>query len=253
MSNVVRVAQTTKQPYGGFLRVRDMEKVEYDDGVTLHPLDKENVAPQLIGLAVDYLTRINLGFDKVESFAISLWGAQLMGKKEEAQKLFEKIDLLDDQTIINACKLVGFDTVYRAGPHTYRPVEDIHPNEETIDNVRTMVKRGVNFFENEPSILKNGITFEDAYTSKVRTGDADILTEDGLWDLKVLRNPINSKDTLQIMIYYLLGLHSIHKDAFEKVTKLGFYNPRLNVSYVKNIEEIDQEIFEEISTEVIGY
>lgn len=253
MSNVVTVARTTKQPYGGFLRVRDTDKVQYDDGVELYSIKDGQVAPQLIGLAVDYLTRINLGFDMLESFEISLRGARIIDQEEEAKKLLSEMDMLNDQTIINACKLVGFDSVYRAGIHTYRPIEYIYPEAETIEDIRTMVTRSVRFFEDKGPVTMNGMTFEGGYTSKVQTGDADFLTADALWDLKVLKNPIRSRDTLQILIYYLLGLNSIHQEEFKSITKLGFYNPRLNISYTKNIHEIEDKVLDQVREEVIGY
>lgn len=40
---------------------------------------------------------------------------------------------------------------------------------------------------------------------------------------------------------------------FKQITRLGIFNPRLNVFYYKQLEEIDIETISKIAKEVIGY
>lgn len=94
-------------------------------------------------MAVDYLTRyINNGNLK-ESFKISLMGAEIAGETRKATKLLNDINGLDDASIINACKLCGYDVCYRAGTAYFKNVDEINPDEKTIFNIKTMVKRGI--------------------------------------------------------------------------------------------------------------
>ena len=89
--------------------------------------NEENIHASIIGMAVDYLSRINMGDTKEEAFKISLIGAQIIQQLDKAQKLLKKIKGLDDNSIVAACKLVGYDVCFRAGINFFKPVENINP------------------------------------------------------------------------------------------------------------------------------
>ena len=55
--SVTQRAKAVKQPRGGYIPPRMMRKTEYDD---VRMLGEENVFPSVVGLAVDYLTKMNL-------------------------------------------------------------------------------------------------------------------------------------------------------------------------------------------------
>ncbi len=50
-----------------------------------------------------------------DAFKISLMGATLIGEYQKARKLLDKISGVDDVSIRSACRLVGYDVVFRAG------------------------------------------------------------------------------------------------------------------------------------------
>ena len=252
MVSVTSRTRKVKQPYGGYLPVKQMDKFKYEDDFELNNTKDEFLSPVITGLAVDYLTRLMLRNNKKDVFYINLRGAQFIKKHTQAIELLENINGLDSRSIVNACKLVGFDTVFRAGPATYKPVENIMPSDESIEDIKIMVNRTVNFFKDNGPIILRIFTFEEGYSSKITTGDADFLTSKTLWDLKVSKNSISSKHTLQILVYYLMGLRSIHKEHFEKLETIGLFNPKLNIAYVKNTEDIDKELIGVVSKEVIG-
>lgn len=79
------------------------------------------------------------------------------------------------------------------------------------------------------------------------------MTSKTLWDLKVSKNSISSKHTLQVLVYYLMGLRSIHKEHFENLETIGLFNPKLNIAYIKDIIDIDEETMIRVSKEVICY
>ncbi|MEM5591946.1 hypothetical protein AAHH67_09780 [Niallia circulans] len=108
------------------------------------------------------------------------------------------------------------------------------------------------FINNYGPIVKDGFTFEGGYTNIISSGDGDFLTRNALWDFKVSKNEPTNKHTLQLLIYYLMGLHSIH-DEFQEVDKIGIFNPKLNKVYVREIKDIPSEIITEVSKDVIGY
>ena len=68
---------------------------------------------------------------------------------------------LDDTSIQNACQLVGYDCVVRAGIHAYSPVQSIHADAGTIANIRIMVERSMAFWEEYGPIVLNGFTIRN--------------------------------------------------------------------------------------------
>lgn len=247
MASVTQRIKQITQPYGGYLKISEFEKKEFIDNKILK---EENIYSSLIGLTIDYLTRLMLNTPVAEAFKISLLGAKKIGEEKKAYILLKSIKGIDNSSIYYACKLVGYDICYRTGK--YNNVDEIEADTNTINNIKVMVKRSLLFFNEYGPILKNGFTFEGGYTRVVDTGDGDFLTSDTLWDFKVSKNAPTSAHTLQLLIYYLMGTHSIHNE-FNSIQKLGIFNPRTNCVYLKNISDIPQETIDAVSMEVIGY
>lgn len=250
MSSVTQRIKQIKQPHGGYLKLKDWERIDIDDGSQLFP--EENIHASLVGLAVDYLSRCAMGTNDEEAFKISLLGAQAISDSARAYELLDGVQGTDDHSIVCACKLAGYDVCARAGVQGYRPVDEIEPNTETISNVRKMVERSFKFFHQYGPVTKDGFTFEGGYTAAIDCGDGDFLTEDTLWDFKVSNSGPKPAHTLQVLVYYIMGLHSTHPE-FASIKKLGIFNPRLNRIYRMDISQIDPEIINQVSSDVIGY
>ena len=75
MSSVTERIAQVRQPHGGYVRIRDFQSAQTDDG---YVLGEENIHPTLVGLAVDYLTRFMLGDSIYDAFRISISGAELV-------------------------------------------------------------------------------------------------------------------------------------------------------------------------------
>lgn len=249
--SVTRRITQIKQPRGGYVKPKEFTVIDLDDNQQLYT--DENEHGIIIGLAVDYLTRFSLGTPSKKAFEISIRGAININKLDYAIQLLDSIVGLDDESIINACKLVGFDVVFRAGTIAYtRPAETIAPDEDTISNIRIMVERSLAFFKEYGPAIQDGFSFEGGYTNLIDTGDGDFLTETGLWDFKVSKTAPTKNHTLQLLVYYLMGMNSIH-DEFKNIKQLGIFNPRLNKVYLFNLDNIASEVITEVSSEVIGY
>lgn len=250
MYSVTQRIKTIKQPRGGYIKPKEFKEIVLDDGITLN--SNENIHASLVGLSVDYLTRFMTGTIAEEAFYISLLGSNRVNERKNAERLVSKIKGLDDKSIINACKVVGYDVCFRAGIMGYKPVNEIQPNAETVENIRIMVNRCLAFWKEYGPVVVDGFTFEGGYTDIISSGDGDYLTDDTLWDLKVSKEAPKNQYTLQLLIYYIMGCHSIHKE-FQNIKKLGIFNPRLNKVYLLDISSINNEIIQEVSSEVIGY
>jgi len=250
MASVTQRVSKIKQPYGGYLPMKAFSKENFDDGFTLN--EEENIHSSLIGIAVDYLTRFSLGDSVDKAFHISCLGASNIGMLNKAAILKAKVTGLDDQSIISACKLAGFDVCYRSSKSAYKPIEDINPDRFTIENIRIMVNRSVSFWDKYGPIVCSEPTFEGGYTDTVNTGDGDFISKDTLWDFKVSKSAPTAKHSLQILMYYVMGLHSTH-ECFKNISNLGFFNPRLNTAYVCSVSSISAETITEIENDVICY
>ncbi len=278
MTNVTGRIGQIKQPRGGYVKPSMFDTVQLVDDHILN--DVENIHGVILGMAVDYLVRYLIGKDVSAAFRISLKGAERAEKYGEkgsivvAQRLMQRITGLNDESIVSACKLVSFDVWLRnpMGALTSKGVEDINPDAATIQNIEVLVKRSMNFFEKYGPVVRDGFTFEpkDAsitgryqrneerignyggYTAVVSSGDGDYLTEDTMWDLKVSKTKPTSKNTLQILMYWIMGKHS-GRAEFEKIIHIGIFNPRLNVVYLLDINKIPKETIKIVEKEVICY
>lgn len=244
-------AKTIKQTRDVYVKRLDFEEISLGPGEEgLH--EYENVHASLIGMAVDYLTRYILTSDLEDSFKISLLGARTINKIRTANKLMRGISGKDDQSIINAIKLSGFDVLYRSGRFGYIPVNQIKPDIDTVENVRIMVQRTLNFFKLYGPLVLSGFSFEGGYTKIIASGYADYLSEDTLWDLKVLKNHISKNHIMQLLIYCRMGLRSDY-ETFKNVKFLGIYNTRKNKVFIYDLCKLPYEIIRIIDEEIIGY
>ncbi len=259
MASVTKRIEEIKQPYGGYIPLSKFKKIQLNDGKTL--FDSENIHASVSGMAVDYMTRLVMGADADDAFYISLKGAKrasLLGQENSAKiadKLLSGIKGIDDKSIISACKLSTFDVWARnpAAAPMAKTADEINPDKNTILNIQTMVERSVDFWKEYGPITADGFTFEyDGYTPTVNSGDGDFLTYDTMWDFKVSKSKPTSKNTLQLLMYWIMGQHS-GKEEFRGIKNIGIFNARLNMVYILQISEVSSEIIKEVERDVICY
>ena len=278
MSSVTGRASSIKQPNRGYIKLSDFDVLVENDGIELNV--EENIHGIIIGLVVDYLTRFLMEGDVNDAFEIPFLGAMVadrMGVEnsiETAMELMLNINGLDNTSIINACKLVTYD-VWRRNPLgaiNAKGPEETNPDDATIQNIKTLVKRSISFFEKYGPVIKNGFTFEPkkvnekeyekmkktgkgsygGYTPTVDSGDGDFLTRDTIWDFKVSKSNPTTKHTLQLIMYWIMGKHS-GQDIFKNISKIGFFNPRINTIYLLDISKIPADTIKKIERDVICY
>lgn len=259
MASVTKRIDEIKQPYGGYIPLSKFRKTQLNDGKTL--FESENIHASIIGMTVDYLTRLVMGADASEAFCISLKGAKrasILGQDNSikiADKLLSRINGIDDKSVVNACKLSTFDVWARnpAAAPMAKTSSEINPDKDTIWNIQTMIERSVDFWKEYGPIKADGFTFEyDGYTPTVNSGDGDFLTYDAMWDFKVSKSKPTSKHTLQLLMYWIMGQHS-GKEEFKGIKNIGIFNARLNTVYTLSISDVSTEIIKEIERDVICY
>lgn len=268
MYSVTQRISKTRQPRGGFLPPRSFAVSELDcpSGVQgLVTRDGENCHPSTMGLVVDYLSRVAQGATPFDAFRVSLLGAETRGEQamEHAERLVNRIhaDVLDPQVITAARWLVGYDVYARV--EGYIPSGNVAsaPNAVTIQNAQVMLERSAYFFSTHGPVVRDGFTFvhglpdgsvKSGYTETVSRGDGDFLTGDTLWDFKVSIKPPTSAHSLQLLMYYLMGLECGDPD-FAGIERLGVFNPRLNTVYTLDLGAVSDEVVETVRRDVIGY
>lgn len=251
MASVQTIVSTIPQPQGGFLNIDTFEQDYIEDFQRLSI--RENLHPAVVGLIVDYMTRFMLGKTPEEAFSISLKGAKLVNELDFAKKLCRNIKGLDDRSLQCAEVLVSYDVYYRKenvspGREKQEPTID----DTTCENIRIMVNRCLTFFNTYGLPLDIKHDFEGAYTDVITQGESDYLTQDTLWDLKVSKYKPGYRYTLQLLFYYVLGLHSKYKDYYESLKCIGLYNPRLNTLYRIETSKITEKQIKTVE-KMIGY
>lgn len=256
MPSVTQIVGTAHQPRKGYLPLSKFDMTEYRDGRSVS--GEYNIHPAIVGLAVDYGTRLAQGAPSREVFSVALAGASLVGALNEAEELLGELDdiagedgMLSSGSIVRICKLSGFDSAFRAGARAYKPVSEIEPDDQTVADIRTLIERTVAFFEENGPVIDSGFTFSGGYSDSIESGDADYLTADTIWDLKVRKAQPNKNSTLQVLLYYLLSLHS-DQPEFKGITKVGIYNPYLQCAWTVSVLDLDESMLREVEVEVLG-
>lgn len=258
MSSVTQRVKEVTQPRGGYIKPSSFKETKLLCTDELSPM--ENIHASVVGMAVDYLTRMQLTNNPENAFSISLMGASIaerLGKRgavKTAKSLLRRVRGLDAESIICACKLVTFDVWLRnpVAAFTAKPAELANPDADTIRNIRIMVERSMSFFDEYGPITAEGFTFPGGYTRIVDSGDGDFLTSDTMWDFKVSKSKPTSKHTLQLLMYWIMGQHS-NQNIYKTITKLGIFNPRLNSVYLLPLEQIPTSTIQAVESGVLCY
>lgn len=198
MLSVTQRIKTVSQPQKGYVPKELFSFEKYEDYRQIKPIKTALVSIQ--GLAVDYLSRFIISGDKIKSFDIPLKGARIVDETYESNHATENIlslingvSGLDRASVINVCKIVCYDTAYRAGMAHYQAPDDVSFEDNLYDNVIILVERTLLLFKKIGTIVKDNFTFEGGYTKLVSAGDGDYLTKDTLIDLKTSKNEFSSK------------------------------------------------------------
>ena len=266
------VKQSGIQPRGGYLPPKSWEVEDMDGNSELAEAVQEvgeycSISPQTVGMVVDYLFRSDYGLihsdDPVkamaDAFRISIMGANMVGLVDKAYKYFRNIALelikgqdRNNKVIIeNACRLVQFDSVVRA---MYIPDDKpVHLDEVDVEYIACLEMMLVNRFSHlEKPIVEMGFIVSGDGAKNISSSDGDYLTEDSLIDLKVSKKEPDAKNTLQLLLYYLMGLHE-NPEVFGKLKYLKILNPRLNKVYTYDLSNLPQSAVDEVNQKIIGY
>ena len=278
MASVTQRISMIKQPWGGYIRPSSFETIPYNDNAKLN--ETENVSGNIIGMTVEYLTKLILGVDFEKAFQTSLAGLHEVSpfvSYESLKPIYDSLTEIkgnDATSIKSACNLVAYDIFGRSPELALYSdgIKKIDPDFDTIENIKVFIDRSISFFQIYGPVSQYGFGFlppncseKDVskwmkkrkgnlggYTPVVDSGDGDFLTEDTLWDFKVTKSKIMSKHTLQLLMYWIMGKHS-GQPIYSNINRIGIFNPRSNIVYIMNTNDISPDIIKAVETDVICY
>lgn len=162
---VTRRIRMVRQPRGGWLPVSAFTRVELGDSTPLRPIT--DVPPSVLGLAVDYLSRVACGDDPFSAFSVPLAGARLVGETPRAVALAHRVRGFDDESVAAAVLLCSYDVASRRGPGRFRGARRRPPTRDAVWSIRRMVARTLAFLDEYGPVTWDGFTFEGGYTDQI--------------------------------------------------------------------------------------
>ena len=241
---VTQFVQKYGQPYGGVL-----PRSAFTEKIIGEPIELDgSVTPKVAGIAVDNLARYLLTGDGEEAFKFAIRGAALYPRYTDEKKLIGRLDGETVRSAWIACALAMYEIAYRIGPAYNRSKEKFRPTKEDAEKLLKMARLVA---DTAGDAAATGAEFKGAYTTVVTKGDCDIISHDTLWDVKATKTAPNSAATLQLLVYYLMGLRT-GREEFHAVTKLGIVNPRLGKTWTIGVSDIPEDVIRDVSTG-IGY
>lgn len=250
--SVSKRAYTVKQPYGGYLSLDSLQTVELGHGIhNLNP--KENVSPQIVGTAVEYLALMpTVGWGR-EVCAQALWKSEPIRKDQHMYELADDLGKdLEDDTVLDVLWIASYLYGGFADLNQRIPFDRDAVSKDTVSNVRILAQRTRNFISKYGPLTDWRFGMNGGYTKTVSSGYGDYITADGLYDLKVSSDAFTKEQTLQILMYWRMGLHSYNPN-FEDVKFLGLFNARKNVLKRIAVDRIPEDVIVEVERDVIGY
>lgn len=226
---------TIKQPVGGYLSPHKFEKVELDDDYGALPL--ENVKPMFVGTMVEKLTA---------AMARNVIPADVAFGYRAKSVPVTRFVSLSDSSIRDAFHGYGYSRI------------DI--DDDCVQHIRIMVKRSLQFLDKYAPNAIHGFRFclgldkqsHDKHFAFFRDGnEIDFLTKDTIWDFKVTSDEPKSTHTLQLLVYWRMGLYT-HPAEFESIKYIGIFNPRKNIVYRYSVDDIPLDVIDKVEKNVIG-
>lgn len=93
--------------------------------------------------------------------------------------------------------------------------------------------------------------YPNGYTDLVKYGVGDFICNYTMFDLKCTKNKPNNYNTLQLLMYYCMGLNSDNK-LYKYIKKIGMYSPICNKVWTLPVSEISEELIQTINNNVLN-
>ena len=265
---------TARQPRDGYVPLSWFRSRTFGPEV---PFDGNRLKPSEVGTLVDYLTRYSdmreKGLSKQEAdvaFESCMRGAtnlerNLRYNKREFKdspiaccksELAKVTYPLNNLSVKAAARVTFFDAFVNTDVrHHTRKFSNFDLSDGETARIRRMVRNGIRMMGADGGIKTFDFVIpKDPHSTRITGGRGDYLTEKTLYDMKVSWSEPKVEWTLQILIYYLMGL-SVGLDGFDKLKYIGIVNPRLNKTWRCSTATLrrNKNALRKVCESVIGY
>ena len=114
----------------------------------------------------------------------------------------------------------------------------------------TMVYRTLKWLQRYDYTVEDFKFYPDGYTDVVKYGVGDFICNDIMFDVKCTKNKPTTQNTLQILVYYCMGLRSNNK-LYRGIKKIGLYSPVSNTEWIMDASDIPKESIDYVNM-IIG-
>lgn len=271
MSSVSQIVRDTEQPVFGILPLRYFEKKELKQDNYKLSVD-ETISAMHVGLIIDYCTKYSLGVPLQEIVYIEMAGYaehlrmdanKFFHSESEQSTLQVYMDDVEKEICIsnfmaNVKKAETFedfvksmyyviqygDLMRNSGPYAYyrsSTVFDTVLSENDIKNILICYIRTHGWISKFDKVTPMYRFKPYGYNNTVTAGEGDFCTKNTLWDLKVSDGEPTTKDTLQLLIYYIMAKCSGNR-LYAHVDSVGIYNPKMDATWICNMNKVDRSI-----------
>lgn len=283
MKSVTDIVKVVSQPVKGYLPISNFEVKELGGDIL-----QCDIQPILIGKCVDSVLRLIVNTEPEVVFRSSVIGYEnrvqyfansfsYCGNTEVVSKEIRDEDgkfnvyslisrikpLIESYDIyrlfivvltIHQYDIWEYDYYYISSRST---IDSSRPKYYKKSDIRVLVEMYKRLLSWLCTMLEKGVIFDykfypDGYTDKVKYGVGDFVCANTLFDLKCIKGEPNKRHTLQLLMYYIMGIHSNNK-LYKNVRYLGIYSPITNKVWSIDINTIPKELINKVGCEVIGY
>lgn len=242
-------------------------KLELKDEFTLKPEDRRIVDMAVVGLTIDYITRLTLNknsdtrsvfhtaIDGVHKFCDTYYPCDMEARAKLMSRLSNYLNIIEDIEAFSiecAYNLARFDVCHRNMPKDFNPNEVMLPADMLI-NMKIMINRAVKFIDSIGPVIGYGVGLSSNDRFDVKYAEVDYITKDCLIDLKVLSSKkIDTRHIAQLLAYYILGSET-RRAEFKHITKIMIYNPRYNTAHILKLEDVSEELMQSVKDNILNY
>lgn len=280
MSSVSELVERIEQPVSGILPVSNFTKRELHQDT--HKLFGNNTIPAVhLGLIIDYCVKYILGVKlsdilhvEYEGYAehirvsavkyydsLSEQSLTQIYVDDERKKicLSDFVSNVENSTtfeeyVTNMLYVIQYGDFVRNFRFAYNRLGEVFNTEiskEDIHDILYMFLRTRSWINTFSKVTPMYKFYPRGYNNTVTSGEGDFCTSDTLWDLKVSNGEPTTKDTLQLLIYYIMAMQSDNR-LYRNVHKIGVYNPKLDTEWVCNMNDINEGITTSVK-KILGF
>lgn len=285
MNSVTRVIRNIKQPNNGVLPLSKFRV--HNIGGDIIKCDK--IPPILVGKIVDSMLHVTIRSNKEKLFRSSISGYNKRieyfarqfsynnGFEFESKRIEQEDGMFNVYSLIN--RLDGYMKEFKfyelaiclslihqydiwdsqfSYMSTTSSIVSSRPKYFTKGDIRKIVQLYKRTLDWLCKIMgKDNITFDykfypDGYTQNIQYGVGDFICNNMLIDLKCTQSNPTTINTLQILTYYVMGLHSNNK-LYKNISSIGIYSPILNKLWYLGIDSIPNESIKFVEDSVLEY